>query len=228
MAYSNTYAFSPSLADLIVHAYGRCQIRRPALTTDHLRDAAFAANLLQVDWQNERGVNLWTVDLETTALIDGTTNYAVDATTVGILAAWITQSGSDTLLTSISRNDYAAIPNKTTEGKPTQYWFDLQTSPTITLWPVPNATATYTLKYYRARQVQDATVPGALQPEVPYRFLEAYTAALAERLAELYAPAELPRLMMRSAAAWKKASERDVEDAPLNIAPQLGSYYGMS
>jgi hypothetical protein len=31
----------------------------------------------------------------------------------------------------------------------------------------------YTLKFFRARQIQDATVPGGMGPEVPYRFLEA-------------------------------------------------------
>ena len=49
---TQTYAFAPALSDIIIAAYGRCQIRRDAISVEHLIDAAMAANLLQVDWSN--------------------------------------------------------------------------------------------------------------------------------------------------------------------------------
>jgi hypothetical protein len=59
---------------------------------------------------------------------------------------------------------------------------------------------------------------------VPYRFLEAYVAGLAFKLAELYAPARMNELMTRAGAAFEKAKNRDVENAQLRIVPAMGVY----
>src|SRR4029077_6157814 len=85
---SRTYDFAPSLADVFIAAYGRIQIRRTAITTDHLHDAAMAANLLQTEWSNEQ-VNLWTVELTSIPLTPGQAEYDVDPNTVMILGTWI-------------------------------------------------------------------------------------------------------------------------------------------
>src|SRR5215471_16124720 len=90
---SGTFDWSPPLCDVIIAAYGRCQIRRMALTVDHLHDAAMAANLLQVDWANEQ-VNLWTVDLQSITLIAGEPTYDVDPATVMIMAVYISTGTS--------------------------------------------------------------------------------------------------------------------------------------
>src|SRR5215471_19692778 len=177
---SGTFGFSPPFADVIIAAYGRCQIRRPAITVEHLFDAAMAANLLQVDWSNEQ-VNLWTVDLQTINLNPGVATYDVDPTTVMIMSAYISTGipAHDRIITSIDRDTYASYPDKVTPARPTVYWFNLTLQPTITLWQPPDSATPYTLNFFRARQLQDASVPGGITPEVPYRFLEAYVAGLA-------------------------------------------------
>lgn len=223
---TGTYAFAPPLADLIIAAYGRIQIRRAALTVDHLQDAAMASNLLQVEWAAKE-VNLWTVDLQSIPLVQGTETYDVDAATVMIMASYIqtTVGGvpTDRIIISVDRDTYASFPDKTTEGEPTVYWFNLLREPTITVWQPPDSND-YTLKFYRARQIQDASLPNGLHPEVPYRFLEAYTAALAAKLGELYAPDQLQRLVPMADKAFKAAADRDVENAPLRIIPALSIY----
>jgi hypothetical protein len=223
---SGTYAWYPPFSDVIIAAYGRCQIRRDAISTDHLFDAAMAANLLQVDWSNEQ-VNLWTVDLQVIDLIADTATYDVDPATVMIMGAWISTGNDpqkDRIITSTDRDTYASYPNKMQTGKPTVYWFNQQIAPTITLWEVPNDAEPYTLKFFRARQIQDASVPGGMTPEVPYRFLEAYVAGLAFKLAELYAPARMEELAGRAVGAFTKARNRDVENSPLRIVPALAAY----
>ena len=222
---SDTFNFSPPFADVIIAAYGRCQIRRGAITVEHLFDAAMAANLLQVDWSNEQ-VNLWTVDLQTIPLDPGVGTYDVDPTTVMIMATWITTGdpARDRILTSIDRDTYGSYPDKVTPGRPTVYWFNLQMQPQITLWQTPDDAEPYTLKFFRARQMQDATVPSGMGPEVPYRFLEAYVAGLAFKLAELYAPARMEELAMRAVGAFDKAKNRDVEKAQLRIYPAMSIY----
>jgi len=229
MTTTNTYTFNPALADIIIAAYGRCQIRRNAISVEHLFDAAMAANLLQVDWSNEQ-VNLWTVELAQTPLTPFKDTYDVDPSTVMIMATWIRTLQSDgtthrdRILTSIDRDTYGAYPDKTTPGTPTIYWFQHLIQPQITLWQPPDDTQNRTLMYFRARQLQDASIPSGMNAEVPYRFLEAYTAGLAFKLAELYAPARMDELAARAVGAFDKAKNRDVENSPLRIVPAMGVY----
>lgn len=226
MATSGAFAFAPSLADLMIQAFGRCQIRRAALTPEHLFDAATCANLVQAEFSN-RQVNLWTVDLQSQALTQGTATYNAPASTVSILSAYIETGSPATgrVITSIGRDTYAAYPNKASEGPPNVYWFDRQRTPIITLWPVPDDGGPYTLKYYRAVQQEDAEVADGVEPDVPYRFLEAYTAALAAKLAEIYAPTREAVLEQRAAARWAEAAAEDAEDVPMFIAPAVGAYF---
>jgi hypothetical protein len=222
---SETFSFSPPFADVIIAAYGRCQIRRGAITVEHLFDAAMAANLLQVEWSNQQ-VNLWTVDLQTILLTPGIATYDVDPTTVMIMATWISTGDPvhDRILTSIDRDSYAAYPDKVSPGRPTVYWYNAQIAPNITLWQTPDNAEPYTLKFFRARQLQDASVPGGLGPEVPYRFLEAYVAGLASKLAELYAPPRMAELLPRATSAFDQAKNRDVENSQLRIIPAMSIY----
>ena len=91
---SGQFAWNPALSDLIIAAYGRCQIRPQGITVEHLQDAAMAANLLQMEWANEQ-VNLWTVELISTPLEAGTSTYSVDPATVMIMAAYISTGQMD-------------------------------------------------------------------------------------------------------------------------------------
>jgi hypothetical protein len=222
---SGTYTWFPPFSDVIIAAYGRCQVRREMIGVDHLFDAAMAANLLQVDWSNEQ-VNLWTVDLQITDLIPGVATYDVDPATVMIMAAYLSigDPAKDRIITSIDRDSYASFPDKDTPGRPTVYWFNHQIEPTITLWQPPDDAEPYTLKYFRARQIADASAPGGITPEVPYRFLEAYVAGLAFKLAELYAPARMNELAQRAVGSFTKAKNRDVENSPLRIVPAMSIY----
>ena len=54
----------------------------------------------------------------------------------------------------MSRGEYLRIPNKDNSGQPSQYFFDRQTTPTITLWSTPDTS--YTFVYYYVRRIQDA------------------------------------------------------------------------
>lgn len=228
MTASGTYSFNPSVGELVLNAYSRINIRRPALLAEHMVDARVEANLLQTEWMN-KGVNLWTVDLITTVLVQGTATYNVDPTTVMILDAYIeTSSGgttNDRIIEPVSRTEYASFPDKTLQSPPTVFWFDRLIAPTITLYPTPDGNGPYTLKYYRFRQIQDANVPAGVTPEIPNRWLDAFAAGLAHRLSRIYAP-QLEQLRKADAMeAWMIAAAQDVENTPFYIFPGLSSYY---
>jgi len=63
MTTSGTYNFDPSLGELVLYAYNLCEIRNTAIAQEHMEVARMASNMLLSTWSN-RGVNLWTVDLE--------------------------------------------------------------------------------------------------------------------------------------------------------------------
>jgi hypothetical protein len=224
VASSGTTAFGLSNASIALAAYSRIGIRRTALLAEHMQDAYTEFNLMQASLSNLQP-NLWRVDLVTQALTAGTSTYNVDADTIQILDAYISIDGIDRLIFPISRTEYASYPNKTAEGVPSVFWYDRLISPTITLWLVPDGSTTYTLKYYRCVQIEDATLPSGVTPDVPYRFLDCMVAGLAHRLARIWAPALEEKREVDANKAWTIAATQDVENTPLMLGPMLGGYY---
>ena len=229
MAGSGTYAFAPSIADLMLNAFGRIQIRRTELTQQHLADAANEANFVQVEFSN-RLPNLWLSELYTVALSEGTASYNLLARLISPMAVYltITDSGgnsTDRILYPISTYEYAALPDKTIEGQPTSYWFNRQTTPVMYLWPVPDGNATYTLKMQIISQPQDATMPSGVTANIHYRWIDAFAAALAARLAAIYKPELEAKRQADAERAWQIAANEDIEYTPMFVIPGLGSYY---
>ena len=229
MTTSGTYTFNPSLGELVLYSYNVAGVRNTALAQEHMTSARMATNLMLSRWSNQ-GVNLWAVDLITVPLTAGTTTYSVDSNTVMILDAYIeTDSGGsqpiDRIIMPVSRTEYASYPNKQQEGFPTVFWFDRLISPTVTIWPVPNVTGTYTLKYYRVRQLQDANLTNAQTVEIPYRWLEAFADGLAYRLAKIWNPAMAIGLKAVADESYAIASAQDVENVSMYISPQVSGYF---
>jgi len=231
MAVSNTYAFNPSNADIILESFDRVQMRGVSITNEHMISARRSLNLELASWSN-LGVSLWEVDLQEIALTAGTTSYELDPTTVIVLDVYVSQtpSGStqpiDRILTSIGRTEYAMLPNKEQRGLPTVFWFD-RTSPIpqIYIWQSVPTDGIYTLKYYRMKRIMDANPNMGQTAEIPFRFLDALCAGLAARLATKYAPELSANLKLEATQALTLAMVEDRERVPLYIQPDLGGYF---
>lgn len=229
MAQTGTYNFGLSGADLSLELLDRLQIRGPSITIDHLRSASYSMNLVQSRWTN-RGINLWEILEVTIPLVQATATYNIDATTVflapeAFLRSVVGGSSTDIILFPLSRVDYASIPIKTQQGRPTSYWFDRLLQPTITLWPVPDGDATYEFHYYRATQQQDMDPQVTTSPDIPYRFLEAYCAEVAAHMAMKWKPEDWDKLRAYSAECWKEAAGEDREKVSTWIAPDFSGYF---
>lgn len=226
MTTSNTYNFSPSIGDLALNAFSRIQIKPSALVQEHMLQLRIEGNLLQAQWSNV-GVTLWTVDLQTVPLVQGTATYTVPPSTVMILDTYISTGSPPTnrIIMPMSRTDYAALPQPAEQAVPTTYWFDRLINPTISLWPVPDGSASYTLSYYRYRQIQDATFAGGNQPEVQYLFLDAWTAGLAHRLSRHFAPSLEALRKVDAAEAFDLAAKQNVEGVNFYVYPALQAYW---
>lgn len=90
MAVSGTYTFDPTLADIVLDAFDRIQIRPAALTVDHMLSARRSLNFALVRFAN-RGINLWSVDEQTVLLNEGQIEYSVPSNTVMMLDTWVRQ-----------------------------------------------------------------------------------------------------------------------------------------
>ena len=225
MTTSGTYAFNPSLGEIVLYAYQNIGVRPTSVLQEHMESARMAMNMMLSRWSN-MGVNLWAVDLITVPLIEGQATYAVDDNTIMILDAYTTtDSGIDRVIMPISRTEYASYPNKTQQGFPTSYWFDRLVSPTLTLWPVPDGSSATILKYYRVRQIQDANLQNGENVEIPYRWLEALADGLTYRLARIWAPQMAMALKGQADESYQIAAAQDVEAVPTYISPMIGSYF---
>jgi hypothetical protein len=225
---SGNYNFNPATGDFILNAFDRIQVRPTEIEQTQFQRAIMELNLALVRFNVMPGQNLWTIELNSIPLVQGTATYSVPAETRMILSAFIRYSSNpvlDRYLFPISRDEYAAISTKTTQGFPSQYWFDRLVSPTVTFYLVPDGSTSYDFFYYSARQIQDANVTNGQNLEIPYRFYDAVTADLAHRLARIYRPElEATRKVDRD-EAWAIAATDDTEWTPLYVTPGLGGYY---
>ena len=78
MTTSGTYTFNPSLGELTLYAFNLCGLRNTSILQEHMESARMGTNLMLARWANQ-GVNLWAVDLVSTALVTDQSVYNVDA-----------------------------------------------------------------------------------------------------------------------------------------------------
>ena len=227
MSTSNSYRFNPSLGSIALQAFARCGVRRTELTATHMEDVFAESNYLQSDWAAD-GILWWSVELVQQPLTAGVAVYGVPSNTVSVMDIYIApnngQSGQNRLITPFSRTDYASLADPTTPGFPTSFWYNRALTPTITLWPVPDASTDYLMSYYVYTQLDDAVLADGKQVSIPYWWLNAYVADLAHRLSRIYAPQLEAQRKIDRDEAYAKACEQ-VEPSPLFITPGLQGYY---
>lgn len=212
MTTSGTYSFSEEVATILEDAFERCGIDPASITSRHARSARRSMNLMFSAWANE-GPHLWAIDEQTIVPVVGDATYDCPDGTIAVLEMYVRRDGVDTPVFPMARDEYAAIPDKTTQGLANRFYFDRQiTTPTITLWNVPE-NVTDQIIYYRMRQLQDVGA-GSNTPDIPYRWQEALTAGVAAKLAEKYAPDRERGLIAKAAAAFGKAMQEDRERTP--------------
>ena len=225
MTTSGTTTFNLDLTELVEEAFERCggELR----TGYDLKTARRSLNLLFADWAN-RGVNMWTFEQGSIVLVPGQATYDLPASTVDLLEHVIrTGAGSastqaDLTITRISVSTYATIPNKLQQARPIQVWIERKTSvPTITVWPVPDDSQTYTFVYWRLKRIDDAG-NGVNTMDVPFRFIPAMVAGLAYYLA-MKVPGGAERLdvlKQQYDESWQLASDEDREKASVRFVPR--------
>lgn len=224
---TGTTNFNPAVGDLVLSAFARLQMRRTELTQQHLTDAATESNLVQVEFCN-RQPNSWSYNLYSVVMTQGVSTYQLPSSMICFGAVYISTSSGGTTIDRIcaplSQYEYSALPNKQEQAFPNQYWFHRNITPEIIMWPVPDNTQTYTLNLRYLKQIEDASIASGSLIDMPYRWIDAFVAALASRLAQIYKPELSQVLDAKAERSWTIAAKEDSEDAPIYILPGLSFY----
>ena len=219
MALSGTTSFDLYIEEIIEEAFERCGFN--ARRGYDLKTARRSLNILFSEWAN-RGLNLWTIELRTKTLTASTSSYSLDTDLVDILSA-VTYKASDTTVDNeverISRAEYLNISKKSTEGKPTQFYLERTITPTLYLYPTPDAADTF--KYYGLTRIQDA---GGYTntAEVPFRFIPCMTAGLAYYIAIKKAAERIQFLKAAYEEEFQRAAAEDSTRASIHLVPAAG------
>ena len=123
---SGSASFNLDLTELVEEAFERAgsELR----TGYDLKTARRSLNLLFADWAN-RGVNMWTFEQGTITLTQGLNTYAIPTDTVDLLdhvirtQANVAATQADLTITRVSVSTYATLPNKLTQARPIQVWY---------------------------------------------------------------------------------------------------------
>ena len=216
MATSGSRDFTLDVAEIIEEAYERCGLE--VRTGYDARTSRRSMNLMFADWAN-RGVNLWTVRQATITLTNNQATETLGADVVDLLEVVLRRSNTDFDLTRLSRGDYLSIPNKTTQGRPSQFFFNRQITPQITLWPTPE-NSTDQIVYYFIRRIEDADAL-TNNVELPFRFLPCAVAGMAYYIALKKAPERIQLLKNVYEEEFQRAADEDEDRVSLKLQPDI-------
>jgi len=216
MATSGSRDFNMDVGEIVEEAYERCGLE--VRTGYDAKTARRSLNLMFADWAN-RGLNLWTVKQATITLTLGQAQETLGADVVDILEVVLRRDGTDYEIDRISRGEYATLPNKTTQGRPSQYYFDRQIAPVINLWAVPE-NSTDQIVYYYVQRIEDADTL-VNTTDMPFRFYPCMVAGLAYYIGMKRAPERLQYLKAVYEEEFQRAADEDEGRTPLKLQPSI-------
>ena len=182
------------------------------------KTARRSMNLMFAEWAN-RGLNLWTVTEDTLTVTQGVSEYTLGTDVVDILDMALRRDGVDLEMERISRSDYLDFPNKTDQGRPSQFYFDRQIAPVINLWQTPE-NSTDQLVYYYVRRIEDVdTLTNTTG--IPFRFYPCMVAGLAYYLAVKRAPERVQMMKTIYEEEFQRAANEDEGRVPLMLRPSI-------
>lgn len=134
-------------------------------------------------------------------------------------------SNCDRDMARLNRGMYTGLPDKARKGRPNSFYFDKQIEAQLILWPVPQDEEAQVL-LWRQRRIHDV---GSLAQklEIPERWFEAITWALAKNLAFELTGVAAERITLctaEAAASLRDAELGESDQSPLHILPNISGY----
>lgn len=212
------------LAEHIEEAFERIGFDPAKLETRHTVSAQRSVRLLLTDWQNDQ-VKQWKIETKTYALTVDQQDIDVEDGVEDAMLAAILRSDIRTPVTLISREDWFLIPDiETATGMPNRMWIERSIPPVIHIYP-KSENATDELLVESVMAFEDADVMSG-RIDIRNAWIEAFTAGLAVKLAEKFAPDRLeeklllyggPEVVGKGAYGRAKTAERDRSDTVMTV-----------
>ena len=215
MAVSGRTNFELDVSDYIEEAFERCGLE--VRTGYDLKTAKRSLNLMLAEWSN-RGLNQWTITQRTQTVTADDTQYSLGTDVIDILSAVVRRSSVDYSLERVSRDQYLSIPNKTSTGRPSQFFLDRQTTPNLKIWPAPDNSTD--VIYYNALTRMDDADTLINTRDIPFRFYPCLAAGLAYYIAIKKAPDRIQLLKAVYEEEFDRAMQEDRDRASFNVVPR--------
>ncbi len=219
MATSGSKDFELDVAEYVEEAFERCGLE--VRTGYDLKTAKRSLNLLLADWAN-RGLNQWTIKQRTVTLVVGDGNYDLGSDVIDVLSVICRRSGTDYSMERLSRDGYLNIPNKTSQGRPNQFFLDRQVTPNLKIWPVPDDASDVVI-YEALTRVDDAD-DFTNTMDMPFRFYPCLAAGLAYYIALKRAPNRVQMLKAVYEEEFERAATEDRDRSSFNVVPRYEYY----
>lgn len=152
---------------------------------------------------------------------------ATGGTTLSVCEFYIAGIPASIPMAPLNKDDFFNLPNKQFQGRPVQYWQDVQrTVPVMNLWPVPNAAANFQLieaqVHMRIQDVGDMT----MELEIPDRWYNAAVWCLAENVADEDPDfkGDINRIASKAQEALQLAWGGIAAKGPIYISPNISPY----
>jgi len=156
-----------------------------------------------------------------TTTVSSTPSLVDVQSSIDILSSVVRRSGQDISIQRVSRDGYLNIPDKTTTGRPIQFYVDRQITPIIKIWPAPE-NSTDQLIYDRLVRIDDADT-SVNTTQVPFRFYPCLAAGLAYYIALKRAPDRIQILKTLYEEEFERAASEDRDRASFYILPTSAS-----
>jgi len=137
--------------------------------------------------------------------------------TIDILSAVSRRSNSDQQINAIARDAYLHIPDKTSQGRTSQYYFNKLITPTLTFYMAPE-NSTDEIVYNRFVRIQDID-DAVNDADIPFRFLPCLVSGLAYYIAMKRSPERIPILKAVYDEDFRNAFLEDTQKVSLNLVP---------
>ena len=227
MALSGSVDFAVTRNEIIEDAFWHTGVMEEGeiLQASDLAFGARQLNKMIKSW-GAQGHHLWTLTERTLTLVADQTSYTIGPS--GDLntnrpnkihnVRWSDTNNIETPVWNISRQEYMALPNKTTSGKIVQVYYDRQlTQGTLYVWPAPDD-ATDTLLFTAEDHIQDFDTASDDTP-FPQEWSDALSWNLALRLLgrEKTDPAREKLIRQNAGLFLEQAITFDSEDASIEF-----------
>lgn len=191
MATSGSTDFNNTASEIIKDAHALIGVVDQSLnlSSEELALGQRALNRMIKAW-NAKGLWLWTFKEGSFSTVADTQSYSMGSggdyseRPLQITQCRHVEDSIATEMFPLTREEYFRLPDKSTSGKPTNYYYDPQlTTGTLYIWPTDSGANTLKFTYRRPLEDIDSATD---DPDFPPEWLDALTYNLAVRLAPFY------------------------------------------